>query len=107
MEFKVGDLVDEHGSTKPVYGKIISLTGTEAKVKFCIPCREKEKGFCDSCGSSAHLSINGGGTGELVCMVTGCGYEYGFEEKTETIVLTKMINITAKRAADKEAEKAN
>ncbi|XOU94845.1 MAG: hypothetical protein ACNFW9_02130 [Candidatus Kerfeldbacteria bacterium] len=106
MEFNVGDMVDEQGSKLIVYGRILSLTETEAQVKFRIPLREKNKGFCDACGSSDHLSINDD-TDELVCLVTGCGHEYGFKETTETIALTKLINITAKRAAEKEAEKVN
>lgn len=100
MKFSIGDVVDEPSLDLPVYGKVIDLTETKAKVVFRIPRREKKKGFCDACGSPAHLSINGE-TGELVCLVTGCGHEYGFEKKTRTIPLEKLVNITEQKIGQK------
>ncbi len=98
--FNKGDLVDVKERKLRAYGEVIETQGDEAVVHFCEP-RHPDK--CAGCGFSHGLSMNGG-TGEIVCMISGCGYEHGFEERDEIIKLEKLINITAQRKAKEKKE---
>jgi len=100
VTFKVGNMVDVKGINLPVYGKITKLKGQEVTVLFKVPNREKRKGYCDSCGMWGGLSVNAG-TGEIVCMMTGCGHEYGFHDRKEIVRLYRLTNITARREREK------
>lgn len=96
--FKVGDLVDIRGRKLNYYGKILELRGEEAIVSLKFR-REPEGGswgVCKNCGWPGFFSVNGG-TGEIVCMKSGCGYEYGFKTTKEIIPISKLINVTDKK----------
>jgi hypothetical protein len=61
-----------------VVGAIFTLAevnGKIAKIRFKIPNRPR---VCKACGGEYELSMNGG-TGEIECMRTGCGYRHGFK----------------------------
>ena len=62
-----------------------------------IPNRPKE---CAECGFEAFLSVNGG-TGEVVCMRSGCGCEHGFSKKEVTIPLKDLVNISHRKKIQK------
>lgn len=103
--FKIGDIVDvKNRRDLTAYGRIrkfIDEDGTKkAVIHFRLPREPKEFNTCDSCGLSFHISIDGS-TGERVCMATGCGHGYGFEEREEIIALDKLENISLKRKKKK------
>lgn len=97
--FAIHDLVDVKDREQlPVYGKIVELQGEKAVVNFKIPRQPKT---CSGCGWPFNLSINGN-TGEIECMRSGCGHRHGFEDRTEIIPLSQLINISAQRSAEKK-----
>lgn len=102
--FKVGDIVDvKERDDLDYFGRIVEINEDKAvvRLKFTRHPEGRENGVCESCGSFGHFSVNGG-TGEIVCMRTGCGHEYGFIERDEVIALEKLINITEKRNQEKK-----
>jgi|SRR3989344_1710586 len=102
--FKVGDLVDvKRRSDLDYYGKITAINGNEAtvKLKFVRHPEGRGRGVCEECGFPGGFSVNGG-TGEIVCMRTGCGHEYGFIKRAEIIALDKLINISEKMVQEKK-----
>ena len=56
-------------------GKLIKVKGQIATVAFEVPNLPRR---CEGCGMISGLSRNAG-TGEIVCMSTGCGHEHGFK----------------------------
>lgn len=80
-------------------GRITNISDAVATVKFKIP---NQPNYCSDCGSPAHLSVNGG-TGEVICMKSGCGYNHGFKEKVMNLNLAHLENLTVKsKLAEKE-----
>ncbi len=96
--FKVGDLVDMKGRKLNYYGKVVELKGEEAVVnlRFRNEPEGGPSGVCKGCGWPGGFSVNGG-TGEIVCMRSGCGYEYGFKTTKEIIPISELINMTDKK----------
>lgn len=104
--FRVGDTVDIKGRTDlDYYGKILEIKKDKAIVhlKFVRHPEGRERGVCEACGFPGFFSVNGG-TGEIVCMKSGCGYGYGFIERDELVSIDKLINITEKKK-QKEKQK--
>jgi len=101
--FKVGDTVDIKNRKLDYYGKILEIKDSKAivRLKFVRHPEGRGSGTCESCGWPGFFSVNGG-TGEIVCMRTGCGYEYGFTQTEEIVLLDKLVNITEKK--EKEAK---
>lgn len=102
MGFKVGDVVDLVGCPALRGGKITELLPSVegVKVLFKTP---RQTDFCEQCGSQFNLSRNGG-TGEVVCMRTGCGHEHGFVEKTLVVSVDGLINVSERQRAEKIAD---
>ncbi|MBI2030734.1 hypothetical protein HYT05_03860 [Candidatus Kaiserbacteria bacterium] len=106
--FAIGDIVDVTNRQLVAFGEIVALTetgevtgveGTEARVHFKDPRRPK---VCEACGWPFSLSQNMG-TGEIECMRSGCGHGHGFEERDEVIPVYRLVNISAKKRAEKQA----
>jgi|SRR3989338_5794282 len=105
--FKAGDLVDiNERNDLDFYGKISEIKDDKAVVhlKFVRHPKGRENGTCESCGCPGFFSVNSG-TGEIVCMRTGCGHGYGFIERDEIVRLDKLINITEKRNEEKKQKR--
>lgn len=105
--FKIGDTVDIKGRKDlDYYGKILEIKGakTVVRLKFVRHPEGRGRGICESCGSPGFFSVNAG-TGEIVCMKTGCGHGYGFTERDEIIPLEKLINITEKRNQEEKQKR--
>jgi len=101
MEFKIGTIVDVEGRDDlRAYGKITDIKDGAATVHFRQRRTEKRRGMCDSCNWPGFLSVSGN-TGEIVCMRSGCGHGHGFYESDEIIPIAKLVNISAKQAAEK------
>lgn len=106
--FAIGDLVNVRERKLAYYGEVREfLPEDRLIVRFKEP-REPNNGICcDKCGWPGGLSTNGG-TGEVVCMHSGCGHEHGFREWDEVVergIITE--NITDKREKEKLEEKKN
>lgn len=101
---EVGTYVDVPGRKLTHYGKITELLpNNEARVRMKTTGRPQKQGVCDKCGCPGMLSMNGG-TGELVCMSSGCGHGHGFDERDEILSLEILIDVEkAKLPARKEA----
>src|SRR3989338_4399529 len=98
MEFKIGTIVDVQGRDDlRAYGEITDIKNDRATVHFRQWLTEKRRGMCDSCNWPGFLSVNVG-TGEIVCMRSGCGH--GHYESDEIIPIAKLVNISAKRATE-------
>lgn len=101
---KIGDVVevkkDQFGDKFPDLGVVKTLLpNDEVLVSFKVARQPKVRMVCDSCGWPGFLSMNGG-TGEIVCMISGCGHEHGFSEYEEKFPLAKLGNITEQRKAE-------
>lgn len=106
--FKIGDIIDvKNRRDLTAYGEIkkfIDEDGTKkAVIHFRLPREPKEFNMCEECGWPGFISVDGG-TGERVCMKTGCGHGHGFEEREEIIALDKLVNISSKRKKKKLKE---
>lgn len=62
----------------PVRIKVLSREGEKVSVEMSVPLRPK---VCDQCGRSGGLSVDVI-TGEVVCMTTGCGKDFGYNPLT-------------------------
>ncbi len=90
--FPIGTIVDVQSRTDlKVYGTVKSLSDQEAVVLFKIP---RETSVCMKCYSYAMLSRDCC-SGEIVCMRSGCGHGHGFDEHTEPLPLSDLVNMTA------------
>ena len=86
------------------YGTIEELRpDNKALVHFRTPRQPEERGCCDHCHWPGMLSQNGG-TGEVVCMRSGCGHDHGFDERDEVLSLDLLVNITTKRQEEKKGK---
>ncbi len=97
MKFNSGDLVDVQGRKLVAYGEITKIEGTKAVVHFNDPVLAQS---CARCGFPK-LSLHICADGQIGC--GHCGHEHGFEDRDEIIEISKLINITEKRAAEKLA----
>lgn len=86
--FDAGDIVEVGGENRR--GKIVVLRASEAVVEFRFP--DRPSNGCSRCGSY-NLSQNAG-TGEVVCMSTGCRHEHGFLVRREVCPLSRLKNIS-------------
>jgi hypothetical protein len=101
--FKVGDLVDvKNRGDLTHYGRVKALHDNKALVHFRMP-RQPKNGCCDRCHSPGLLSEDFG-TGEIVCMRSGCGHSHGFNQRDEKISLNLLVNITTKRHSEDKSK---
>ena len=101
---KIGDMVDVADRQLTHYGRLDEiLPNQEARVHLKKAREPKERNVCDACKFPGMLSVNGG-TGEIVCMRSGCGHEYGFEERDEIIPIGQLINVSGQRLNKKKVE---
>ena len=82
------DFVTKNGEGK--WGKVTDKSFSDWEVTYKIPRKPEEKGVCDKCKCPGRLSKNGG-TGEIVCMRSGCGHEHGFNTATIRINEKKLV----------------
>lgn len=78
----------------PVQIEVLSKLGDEFQVKFSTPATPKT---CDRCGHGRNLSLNAI-TGVVVCMTTGCGGNFGYQEVTTTKMKASDLVPIRKRA---------
>ena len=104
QKFHVSDVVDVTERDLVVYGVISELLpDNKVTVHFKEPRYPKKCGICDACHWPGYLSMNAG-TGEMVCMRSGCGHEHGFEERDEIISISKLRNISEERGEEKKKD---
>lgn len=86
----IGDFVTREGEEE--WAKVIAgpFSLGEWDIMYKTPKQPKEKGICDKCKWPGMLSKNGG-TGEIVCIRSGCGHDHGFDEVTNSIHESKLI----------------
>lgn len=90
---EVGNMVDIKGRNLSYYGEVKEILDTRAVVRLK---EANQPDTCKECGWPGSLSMNGG-TGEIVCMRTGCGHKHGFREWDELIPVANLINVTEAR----------
>lgn len=90
------DLVQVRGKeTLSYYGRVKEfLSNDRVIVGFKEPHQPQS---CGACGSPFALSVNAG-TGEIVCMRSGCGHEHGYRHWDEVVDVSDVLeNITNQR----------
>ena len=98
LDTPVGDKVEMseevavRGSLHAQPGCKAVLVSIDKKAKTAEVCFERVPNHptvCARCGSSHGLSRDGG-SGEIVCLITGCGHEHGFSPVTISVPLAKI-----------------